>query len=665
MKNEASTRRKTPNTCFPDNPTYTGRMQIQSGNRPPFKNRYFCLKNNFLLSAYSSRSSEQERIIFLAGANISAWPRKNSFEITTGEKTYYFKCSSSAECKLWVDHIEKASRLKLEDLYKIGRSLGRSESLNSKVVSAVHRATGNRVAIKIINKDLCEHSRLFTEVQALKRIKKHDCVVELLDIFETRKYLHLVMELCEGGELLERASICDREPFDEIECCRIIHQVARGVKYIHSHGIVHRDLKPANILWKDKNSTEIRVADFGISKVLEGEETHMRSQIGTLFYLAPEVVKQWPYDKRVDYWSIGVIMHLLLSGKLPFRGERDTQIIKSIVSDDIHLNTKEWTHVSIPVKDLVKKLLSRDSEKRGTLDDVLMVTWCSFTQLESVRLSGDNLYRLLEGPKSRRESLPEISILGKWSKPLSKQREFRKNIFDCKWDLEETEICKPQTKFLKSGSVDEPIKEIRAVAKPTKRRLRSAYIPIMNAKLFRKALTSENYGKRDSLTKKMANNWQSGLVDESDHSYREFPGIRRNELPKKNALLSALRLKDYDQQRRFVDDSDDDEKFDIKPLSHSIASIHRRREYLKNDSQIDLGSPKTPSPRELSPARLLRQFAKNTCEKSKQCTTSFSDRIKALKIKVPMPEFRSNLPKQLKNQSVMALSPIETNSYYL
>jgi len=303
-------------SCFPDNPTYTGYMHIMSGDNPPYRRQYFCLKNNFLLSAPSPSSKKEERALCLEDVDILTPPEspeaRYCFMIAYYSKTYYFKCSTTEERRIWVRHIKRASKLKLKDIWKkIGPTLGRSAGGNSKVIPAVHRETGQRVAIKMINKDMCNLDDLHTEVQALKKIKKHECVVELYDIFETRKYLHLIMELCEGGELLHRMTQRHGKLYNESECCKIMNQVVRGVKHIHSHGIVHRDLKPANILCKDNSSMNIRVADFGISKVLEGQEMYMRSKKGTLKYTAPEVLKGALYDKRVDTWSIGIIMYRL------------------------------------------------------------------------------------------------------------------------------------------------------------------------------------------------------------------------------------------------------------------------------------------------------------------------------------------------------------------
>jgi len=371
--------RESTRSCFPQNPTYTGYLQIQSGDRPPFVKRYFCLKNNFLISAPSPNSTKVERVIGLEGVEISrstgSLEARHKFTITTDKKTYYFLCSTTEERRKWVLYIRRASRLSLEDIWKkTGSTFNRSETRHSKVIPAEHRETGQKVAIKIINKDLCNLTDLYNEVQALKKMEKHECVVELYDIFETRKYLHLVMELCSGGELLQRMTKRQGKPYNERECCKIMNQVARGVKHIHSHGIVHRDLKPANILCKDNASMSIRVADFGISKVLEGQEKYMKSQKGTLKYLAPEVLKEDLYDKRVDYWSLGIIMFRLFCGKLPFQGEGEAQLIRSILEDDVQLDTEEWAHISPQAKHLIKRLLSRNPDKRATIDDIIDFT---------------------------------------------------------------------------------------------------------------------------------------------------------------------------------------------------------------------------------------------------------------------------------------------------
>ncbi|ETO04035.1 Calcium-dependent protein kinase, partial [Reticulomyxa filosa] len=128
---------------------------------------------------------------------------------------------------------------------------------------------------------------------------------------------------CEGGELFDQIANLDGDHYSEEDCCHVMHQIANGVKYMHERGIVHRDLKPENILCVRKNSIKtIKIADVGISKMVKPHEL-MKTMVGTLSYIAPEILESKKYDHRVDYWSIGVIMFILLCGYPPFYGETD------------------------------------------------------------------------------------------------------------------------------------------------------------------------------------------------------------------------------------------------------------------------------------------------------------------------------------------------------
>jgi len=417
---EITPRRMKVKSCFPENPTYSGYMYIRSNNVSDYSRRYFCLKHNFLLSAKSPRSRKLERVIPLEGTNVPSETRTStkSFEVITNKKVYSFRCSTPKKCEIWVRLLEKASTLCLLDMYDIGRTLGISETSATKVVKARHRVSGDNVAIKIIDKNRYDPRELQTEVNVLKRIK-HECVVQLYDIFETSRYLNLVMELCEGGELFEQLVSVGEGGYDEAWCCNIIHQIARGLKFMHSHGIVHRDLKPENILCVDSSASEVKIADFGISKILKGEQTKLRGICGTLMYLAPEVLKCLPYDKRVDNWSLGVIMHLLLTGNPPFWANGNSQLTRQIINNEVRFDGEEWDHVSKPAKNLVRSLLSKDPRYRGTLDDVLKLTWREKTNKESFRLARKNLRRHVVKGKLRRMScvvqpststIPRISI---------------------------------------------------------------------------------------------------------------------------------------------------------------------------------------------------------------------------------------------------------------
>mmetsp|Transcript_22989 Transcript_22989/g.19952 ORF Transcript_22989/g.19952 Transcript_22989/m.19952 type:complete len:132 (-) Transcript_22989:1318-1713(-) len=128
------------------------------------------------------------------------------------------------------------------------------------------------------------------------------------------------MELCSGGELLER--IVKKGRLEESEVANIMRKVFSAVKYLHSIGIMHRDLKLENFLFKSKYpDSEIKLIDFGLSTIFsETENKKFESMLGTPMYAAPEVIRGF-YDQKCDVWSLGVMMYILLSGNPPFDGD--------------------------------------------------------------------------------------------------------------------------------------------------------------------------------------------------------------------------------------------------------------------------------------------------------------------------------------------------------
>merc|ERR1712176_1317234 len=115
-----------------------------------------------------------------------------------------------------------------------------------------------------------------------------------------KKHLYVVMEMCAGPELLRQMSVLKADQYTEDDCCRVLHQIAHGVQYMHEMGLVFRDLGPANILCMVPGSIEhVKICDFGISQPITD---HHR-----LRYVAPEILSNDAYDFRVDFWSVGII----------------------------------------------------------------------------------------------------------------------------------------------------------------------------------------------------------------------------------------------------------------------------------------------------------------------------------------------------------------------
>merc|ERR1719361_2106628 len=197
---------------------------------------------------------------------------------------------------------------------------------------------------------------------------------------------------------------------------------------MNERGIVHRDLKPENILCVSKQSVKsIKVCDFGISKMMKSQKQlvskSMSTLCGTVSYTAPEVLKRRRYDYTVDYWSIGVIMFILLCGYPPYYGESDREIEYAIINTNVEFDDEDWTHIRYETKELVKGLLDKDPKKRLCPDDVLKLTWKVNAKTASFKKSRARFRATVTKSKIQR-----LSMLGKSQKNLFKGLNKQKSI---------------------------------------------------------------------------------------------------------------------------------------------------------------------------------------------------------------------------------------------
>lgn len=220
-----------------------------------------------------------------------------------------------------------AFRLLLPDTYTLGEVLGTGTT--STCYRCERRADGTEFACKVIDKRKLAFSsqkrhdiafQLRREVDVLKRVS-HPNIAKLEEAFENDAYLILIMELLDGGELFD--AIVEKGRFSEREARQVAHAVLSAMQYMHSLGVVHRDLKPENMLLttapsgaEDDEFLNVKIIDFGFAKFMTGEGATTTSFLGTGGYLAPEILVHHPYTSAVDMWAFGVLLYLLLCGRV-------------------------------------------------------------------------------------------------------------------------------------------------------------------------------------------------------------------------------------------------------------------------------------------------------------------------------------------------------------
>ncbi|XP_022922250.1 CDPK-related kinase 4 isoform X2 [Cucurbita moschata] len=236
---------------------------------------------------------------------------------------------------------------------------------------------GKPVAVKIISKSKMTSTvgieDVRREVKILKALSGHKNLVHFHGAFEDANNIYIVMELCEGGELLERI-VSRGGRYQEQESKTIIVQILCVVAFCHLQGIVHRDLKPENFLFmkKDEN-TGLKLIDFGLSDFVKPDE-RLNDVVGSAYYVAPEVLYR-SYSFEADMWSIGVIAYILLCGSRPFWARTESGIFRSVLRADPNFDDSPWPTISPEAKDFVKRLLNKDHRKRMTAAQALTHPW--------------------------------------------------------------------------------------------------------------------------------------------------------------------------------------------------------------------------------------------------------------------------------------------------
>ncbi|KAJ0966306.1 hypothetical protein J5N97_027444 [Dioscorea zingiberensis] len=289
--------------------------------------------------------------------------------------------------------------------YELGRELGRGEF--GITYLCTDRVTGEDFACKSISKKklrtVVDIEDVRREVDIMRQLPPHPNIVRLKDTYEDDSAVHLVMELCEGGELFDR--IVARGHYTERAAAEVTRTIVQVVQMCHKHGVMHRDLKPENFLFANKkeNST-LKAIDFGLSVCFRPGE-RFTEIVGSPYYMAPEVLKR-NYGPEVDVWSAGVILYILLCGVPPFWAETEQGVAQAIIRSVVDFRRDPWPIVSDNAKDLVRKMLDPDPKRRLTAQEVLDHPWLQNAKKAPNVPLGENV----------RARLQQFSVMNKFKK---------------------------------------------------------------------------------------------------------------------------------------------------------------------------------------------------------------------------------------------------------
>lgn len=254
--------------------------------------------------------------------------------------------------------------------YELDRTIGTGGF--GKVKLATHTLTGEKVAIKIMDKTKLgkDLPRVKLEISALKNLS-HPNICKLYQVIETESHCYVVMEYCSGGELFDH--IVEKSRLSEMESRMFFRQIISAVSYLHDNGYAHRDLKPENVLLDREQN--LKIIDFGLcAKPQGGMDSLLLTSCGSPTYAAPELIQGVKYHgSEVDIWSMGVILYALLCGCLPFESDNIDELFKKILKGKYI----EPGWLSSGSKRLLRRMLCVDPLKRIRISELINDPWIS------------------------------------------------------------------------------------------------------------------------------------------------------------------------------------------------------------------------------------------------------------------------------------------------
>ena len=348
---------------------------LEEKKNPPSANNYI----NTLIDKKNNKNDNHSNLTNLSNkyaSHINNNNQTNKVEIKQIESTVVSRTvvTKNKIVVLNNDVIVSGNEVNPEKIYIKKKLLG--SGAFGEVWLVRHKDLERDFAMKIIKKrknKSNEEKEILNEIEILKKLD-HPKILKIIDFYSKVKKYYIITEYCPEGELFNE--IIKKGRFDEGQTAFIINQILKAICYCHRNQIIHRDIKPENIMItkREKNGClQVKLIDFGTAKIFEKGQSENR-YVGSSYYMAPEVLKR-KYDEKCDLWSIGVILYILLTGRPPFDGNDDEEILKNVEIGVYDKTSYPFPSLSSYAKDLINKLLQYDPKKRISAEEALEHQW--------------------------------------------------------------------------------------------------------------------------------------------------------------------------------------------------------------------------------------------------------------------------------------------------
>lgn len=285
-------------------------------------------------------------------------------------KTFFVKSQQLLDG--WMETLSKLCVLKnLTSDYEICEEIGRGAT--SRVFRAVKRLSGEEVAIKMIAKYTKEAKKSFKEVDLMRRLN-HGAIMQVQAVYDTDRHLCIVLDYAKGGSLYNYLINHKKTPEDLAR--NFIVKLLKGISHIHTNKCVHRDIKIDNILLTNPNDLlSFKISDFGLACDLKTDS--LSEPCGTPGYVAPEILVHAEQSPKIDVFSAGVVLYLVLSRVFPFIGKTKNEVLRANLRCKLNLDSGIWNHISKLARDFVSKVMSKSPDKRPDAISALAHPWIS------------------------------------------------------------------------------------------------------------------------------------------------------------------------------------------------------------------------------------------------------------------------------------------------